>query len=295
MTQQRIRQWYEHWDGQVYVSFSGGKDSTVLLHLVRQMYPDVPAVFVNTGLEYPEIVQFVKTFENVEMLRPKMNFRQVITEYGYPVISKEVAQTIHEAKLGLANNRQTYVSRIKKLEGTYLQRDGTLSIYNMPQWKFLLDAPFKISHECCRVMKKDPAKHYEKLTGRNPYIGVMAQESKLRRTSYLRYGCNSFEGRPKSHPLAFWLEQDIYRYIKIYNLPIAKVYGDIVPVDLFGYEHKTTGVNRTGCMFCMFGVHMEPYPNRFQRMKKTHPKLWAYCMDKLGIREVLEYINVPYE
>ena len=45
MTQQRIREWYEHWDGEVYVSFSGGKDSTVLLHIVRQMYPDVPAVF----------------------------------------------------------------------------------------------------------------------------------------------------------------------------------------------------------------------------------------------------------
>ena len=63
MTQRRIRAWYDHWDGQVYVSFSGGKDSTVLLHLVRELYPDVEAVFVDTGLEYPEIRQFVKTFE----------------------------------------------------------------------------------------------------------------------------------------------------------------------------------------------------------------------------------------
>ena len=53
MTQQRIRQWYEHWEGQVYVGFSGGKDSTVLKHIVDSMYDDVPAVFVNTGLEYP--------------------------------------------------------------------------------------------------------------------------------------------------------------------------------------------------------------------------------------------------
>ena len=49
LTQQRIRDWYEHWDGQVYVSFSGGKDSTVLKHIVDSMYSDVPAVFVNTG------------------------------------------------------------------------------------------------------------------------------------------------------------------------------------------------------------------------------------------------------
>ena len=62
----------------VYVSFSGGKDSTVLLHIVREMYPEVEAVFVNTGLEYPEIQQFVKTFDNVTILRPKMRFDEVI-------------------------------------------------------------------------------------------------------------------------------------------------------------------------------------------------------------------------
>ena len=92
MTKQRIRGWYEHWDGNVYVSFSGGKDSTVLLDIVRQMYPDVPAVFVDTGLEYPEIREFVKTFDNVTWLKPKMNFRQVIEKYGYPFISKEVSE-----------------------------------------------------------------------------------------------------------------------------------------------------------------------------------------------------------
>lgn len=68
----------------MYVSFSGGKDSTVLLDLVRSEYPNVKAVFVDTGLEYPEIRSFVKTFDNVEILKPKKNFKQVIQEYGYP-------------------------------------------------------------------------------------------------------------------------------------------------------------------------------------------------------------------
>lgn len=91
-TQQRIREWVEHYgeDG-VYVSFSGGKDSTVLLDIARKMYPGIEAVFVNTGLEYPEIVDFVKQHENVTILRPKKNFRQVLAEYGYPVISKNVS------------------------------------------------------------------------------------------------------------------------------------------------------------------------------------------------------------
>lgn len=98
LTKQRIREWYDHYDGQVYVSFSGGKDSSVLLNIAREIYPDIEAVFVNTGLEYPEIQQFVKTFENVTILRPKMRFDEVIKKYGYPMISKDVSQAIHYAK-----------------------------------------------------------------------------------------------------------------------------------------------------------------------------------------------------
>lgn len=94
LTKQRIREWYDHYDGQVYVSFSGGKDSTVLLHIVRELYPDVEAVFVNTGLEYPEIQQFAKSFENVTILRPKMRFDEVIKTYGYPMISKEASECV---------------------------------------------------------------------------------------------------------------------------------------------------------------------------------------------------------
>ena len=99
MTQERIRQWVNEFgeDG-VYVSFSGGKDSTVLLDIVRKMYPDIKAVFVDTGLEFPEIREFVKTFDNVEWLRPKKNFVQVIKEYGYPFISKEVSESVQGAR-----------------------------------------------------------------------------------------------------------------------------------------------------------------------------------------------------
>lgn len=100
MTRQRIKGWYEHFDGQVYVSFSGGKDSTVLLHLVRDLYPSVEAVFVDTGLEYSQIRNFVKTFDNVTILRPKMRFDEVISKYGYPLISKEISMCIYYARHG---------------------------------------------------------------------------------------------------------------------------------------------------------------------------------------------------
>ena len=99
MTRQRIRSWVDEYglDG-VYVSFSGGKDSTVLLDIARKDYPNMKAVFVDTGLEYPEIREFVKTFDNVDWIKPKMNFRQVIEKYGYPFISKEVAECVYGAK-----------------------------------------------------------------------------------------------------------------------------------------------------------------------------------------------------
>ena len=90
----RIREWYEHWGGDVYVSFSGGKDSLVLLDLVRSVYPEVPAVFSDIGLEYPEVKSFVKTFDNVTIIKPRHSFKDILTKYGYPIISKEVAGNI---------------------------------------------------------------------------------------------------------------------------------------------------------------------------------------------------------
>lgn len=118
MTQLRIRGWVDEYgeDG-VYVSFSGGKDSAVLLDIVRKMYHKIPAVFVDTGLEYPEIREFVKRFDNVEWLKPKLTFRQVIEKYGYPFISKEISNCIHGAKKG-----QEY--RLARLNGTLKDRGG---------------------------------------------------------------------------------------------------------------------------------------------------------------------------
>jgi len=324
MTKRRIQDWVDYWNGDVYVSFSGGKDSTVLKHIVDSMYDDIPAVFVNTGLEYPEIQRFVREVKagkydcfnpDVVMLRPEMRFVEVVRKYGYPVASKEVAGYVREARHSKSEKLRTM--RTQRLRGEYKRPDGKLSEFNSPKWGFLLDAPFETSDKCCDVMKKKPIKKYAKETNRKGIIGTMAAESRFRRQSWMRYGCNMFEGKQLSRPLSFWTEQDILHYIKQYDVPYCPVYGEIKVddkteidgqinlIDYLGdYEPEdrltTTGCNRTGCMFCMFGCHLEKEPNRFQRMKQTHPRQWEFCMKPvdeggLGLRDVLDYIHVPYE
>ena len=162
MTQQRIKAWYEYWNGQVYVSRSGGKDSDVLGDIVKKMYPGVPHVFVNTGLEHDSVMKHGIAVSD-EVIRPEMRFDDVIIKYGYPIISKEVSQTIYEARR-YNETTGTYIYRMNKLNGNHLDKNGEKSQYNMEKYKFLLDAPFKISNMCCNVMKKKPAHIYEKKT-----------------------------------------------------------------------------------------------------------------------------------
>lgn len=101
MTVTRIKGWLKTFDDQCYISFSGGKDSTVLVDIIHNKMgrKDIPLVFIDTGLEYPEIREFVRSYgDKVTWLKPKMNFRQVIEKYGYPFISKEVSESVSGAR-----------------------------------------------------------------------------------------------------------------------------------------------------------------------------------------------------
>ena len=129
------------------------------------------------------------------------------------------------------------------------------------------------------------------LGGVSSIVGTMAIESRRRKQTWLQYGCNNFNAKlPRSTPLSFWTTQDILRYIRQYKIPVASVYGDIVE----GKEGRlsTTGEQRTGCCFCPVGCHHDKV-NRFQRMAKTRPKLYEYCMDALGLGAFLDFIGIP--
>lgn len=304
MTQNRIRDWYNYWGGEVYVSFSGGKDSTVLLDIVRNIYPGVEAVFVNTGLEYPEIQAFVKTFDNVKILYPKKTFLEVLTEYGYPVISKEISHDVSIAK----RNPTGKVSRRFSITENRGQ-------YSRKRFIPMLSVDFMPSERCCDIMKKSPSHQYAKESGKVAITAQMACESHLRTQKWLQNGCNAFETKnPTSNPMSFWTEQDVLHYIVEKGLKIAPVYGEIVPEDdqytlIPDCKLKTTGCNRTGCVYCGFGCHLEKGQTRFQRLKITHPKQYDFCInggqynDKglwvpskegLGLAHVFDELNKIY-
>ncbi len=297
-SRQRIIEFVDYMGGEdkVYISFSGGKDSTVLLDLVRKEFPDIVAVYSNTGLEFPEINNFVKTKENVIMVRPENSFKQVIEKFGYPIVSKKTARMISDCQNPTdknAKSRKLYLSDYTLDEnGNYTSKKNN-SFKIAKKWRYLIDAPFKVSHKCCDELKKKPLRAWERENKKKPIIGTMANESKMREATYLQTGCNSFkEGHENCTPLGFWTEQDIFEYILTYKLSYAKVYGDII-IDENG-KYTTTGEKRTGCVFCGFCKNEKQLSERYLRLEQTHPQLHDYCMNKLGFKEVCEYMNIKY-
>lgn len=293
-TKARIREFVEHYGiDNVIVSFSGGKDSTVLLHLARTVYPEISAVYCNTGLEYPEIQSFVRKQENVQVIRPEMRFDEVIKTYGYPFVSKEVAQVVYQARRGSEQ-------ALRRLNG-----GGEKSMYSYPKYKQLLDVDFEISHLCCNEMKKKPLHKLKKAS----ILGTMTEESRLRKTAWLRTGCNAFANN-KSSPMSFWTSQDVLQYIKDNGIEIASVYGEVVNNNKGKLE--CSGCKRTGCIYCAFGAQSDTINNgdpRFLMLKRTHRKQYDYCMgggeydengiwkpnkDGLGMAHCIDVLNKLY-
>lgn len=286
VTKSRIEEFYKHNGGKVYVAFSGGKDSTVLLHLVRSIYPDVRAVYANTGMDFPSIAAFVRTFENVDFVQPKKRFAKVIKEDGLVFPSKDGAQIIKDARRGCKY-------ALAAIEGKDL--NGNESVYKkrFKNLKKFVGVDVPISDVCCDLLKEIPMREYERKTGLRPIVAIMASESSRRAQSWFKTGCNELGKKPRSKPMSFWTEQDVLRYIVENRIAIADVYGQVVSDDLFEPEYRTTGEKRTGCMFC--AVPLAHGRNRLPYIKARYPKLYETFINKLGLGAMFKRLGLKYE
>lgn len=257
-----IEQFIARLDGKVYVSFSGGKDSTVLLDIVRRFIdPNCLAVFCNTGNEHAEIIRFVKTVENVQYIKPRRTFKQIVEKYGFPIISKEQAQYIRQAK-----HTKSEKLRYTRLFGK-IGRNGKNITQGViaKKWQYLIHEEFDLTDKCCYYLKKEPFKRFNDESGLFPIIGTMVVESRLRFQKWLKTGCDSFESNQiGSYPLSIFTESDTWAYIRYFNVPYCPVYDD--------------GEDRTGCVMCGFGAHMQG-DDCFYRLKRRKPQRYSAILN----------------
>lgn len=261
-----IDQFASHFDGKVYVSFSGGKDSVAMLSLVEMIIPNVKCVFVMTGCESPSVCRFIREqreHHDIEIIRPVKTLKQVFAECGFPLVSKQTAHDIECVR----RNPYCESSRKKLWLGNR---------HHIPkQWMYLLNEPYKVSARCCFWLKHQPGQEYQKRTGRHPYIGLLASESRQRMLGYIQQGgCNflndSGKNHPRSLPLAIWTDTDVWAYIKDRHLSLPDIY--------------EKGARRTGCMGCGFGAHINS--DGIDTLQRLWPKMYDMIMnyENNGIR-----------
>jgi len=256
-----LKKAYNDSNGKLFISFSGGKDSTVLRHITLRLYPNLKCVFSNTTNEIKEVVDYVKTFPNIITVKPKLSFSQVVKKYGFPLVSKEVSQKVNDLKH--TNGKQT---RITRYSGNPTTGNGKLSI----KWRYLAEQEFDVTHICCKKLKKDPLNKWAKENDLKPIIALMKDESRLRSQLAL-YGKD--DGK-KIYPFlkSDWTEQDIWNYAVKYNIRFAECY-----YDSYKDNQLIKARTRTGCEFCGFGITLEK-EDRFKRSKLLVPKKYKAMM-----------------
>jgi 3'-phosphoadenosine 5'-phosphosulfate sulfotransferase (PAPS reductase)/FAD synthetase len=258
------------------VSFSGGIDSQVLLHLTRVIDKNRKGVFANTTNEHSEILKHVKTVENIETILPEITFIQIVEKYGFPLISKQIARMLNDLKHPTEKNK---ISRNNWIQG--LQKDGTKSKYILPKkYKHIINAPFDVTNKCCYYLKRKPLL---KINKNGSLIGTKVLDSILRRFIYLQNGCIQVK-RKQSTPLSIWTKEDIWKFIQQNKISYCDIYNQ--------------GEDSTGCAYCGFGCQFDT--SRFARLKEREPKRYNQMMNLKnngviyaeGIKTAL---NIPIE
>lgn len=258
------------------VAYSGGLDSTVMLHLARIVKPDIKAVFANTTNEFSDIVRFVKDTGNVDIVVPKKSFIEVLETEGFPLVSKIVARMIYDCRHPTDNNE---VSRNRYLTGVNGKGEKCTQLVIPQKYRFLLDVPFETTYKCCDYLKKNPMK---KLSKNGVIVGTMAENSQSRKNAYLNTSCVDIHNRA-CRPMSIWLKHDIWQFIRNNKIPYCKVYDE--------------GEENTGCVNCGFGCMYDKY--RFCRLQNREPqrleKILSVTNNGIEYGEALRMVGFKFQ
>lgn len=263
------------------LAFSAGKDSTVLLHLLRRYVPHILVNYGNTTIEFPECVKFARWLRdewelNYHEARPEVTFWWVVEEYGWPLLGK----TFGVGGVAHKSSRERFFDD--------LAARGELT------GQYAIQAEVPISSACCTFLKERPSRKLQKRQGVDGvFLGIMASESRQRMFNFLQYGewyYPKSQSVWKCHPLAIWTDDDIWAYIRRFDVPYAALYD-------MGYHDPKTGEwihhTRNGCMFCGMDIH---FPNNHLAiMRRTHPKAWNTLMRRKGLGRVLLQLRLALD
>jgi len=275
-----------------YISFSGGKDSTVLHHLVDMALPNnkIPRVFINTGIEYMDIVKFVKEIadERFVLLQNRNNIRNTLNEYGYPFKSKEYANCLkvyqkHADRIDpylkectehpelledweYIHNLPVNVKYVVCQFFGVRERERVVSTFTkgvVPKtlrYQFRQDFKLKISDMCC-VKMEEPLNRWQKENNKPiKMTGIMAEEGGRRRSAK----CIVTKGNKVKafQPLAVMSKEFESKFIEKENIKLCRLYGEP-----FNFE-------RTGCKGCPFALHLQ---EQLELMEKYLPNERKQC------------------
>ena len=290
----------------------GGLDSITLFLFLRSIGINVPAISVS-HLE-DRSIQEVHRQLGVERIQPLKradgtvwNKAKIIQEFGFPVLSKEIASKIELLQNPSEKNKTVRHAIITGETGAYggYQKNSRMKLSQKWLEKFggyenetegvNYGVPdFKVSAKCCYYLKEKPCDDRAKQHNSVPYLGLMASEGGRRAKSLKINGCNYFgKSTIRSAPFAIFNRQDILQLALELDVPVPAIYGTI--------EQKedgtlyTTKAQRTGCSMCGFGIHMEKRPHRFDLLRERNEKEWKFWMYDIGWGHVLDYIGVEWE
>lgn len=305
----------------------GGLDSITLYLFLKSIHIDAPGISVS-HLE-DQSIQKVHKALGIERMRSAVRSvdddgrihrwtkPQIIREFGFPVLSKEIAAKIELLQNPSEKNATVRHAIITGETGAYggYQTDSRMKLAQ--RWLDLFGGyenerenvnyqtpPFQVSSKCCYYLKEKPCADWAKAHNSVPFLGLMASEGGRRAKSLRVNGCNYFGASTiRSAPFAIFNRQDLLRLALDLDVPVPEIYGSI--------ERKpdgtlyTTKAQRTGCSMCGFGIHMEKRPHRFDRLRERNPKEWAFWMyrcctdpqtgEQYGWGRVLDYIGVEWE